>query len=657
MNLLTLALRNIRLNRKKYVMYLFSMGFSVFTVYTFLALMHNEYVKMAFRYDKRYQMLLTSFGVIIMVFVLFFLISSNNSFIRARKKEISTYALFGMSNFRIGKLLFLETLLVGTATLAVGISAGIFFSKLMAMFLIDLCLSNFVGDVSFTIDPLSISVTAIMFYTIFCLMGLASFRVIYRFELVDLFKADKISEGKYKGSVTVLILSVALIAAGYIIASNSNPAVVVLGAIPILILVISGTYLFFWGGMPKVLSLIKRNKSVYYRGANLISTSAVSHRMKSIASVMATIAVLSAVAATAIATGFTLYGNAERNTYSNIGFDLVYYGGDETLKNKVDEVFAKNNVKINLEKSIKLYEAAPETKDIVVGTRQHLTDGDPFRVYSETEYNALAAASKTNLKKVEIPAGEAYYSYPITQDGIEDAMLGLKLGFGEKNIRIATVGRTAVPCFGLDHTLILNDKDFETLQERGVIVSSENNGRAEAAEIVNYDKALGSREVNDELAAVLEGGVDHYRTAFNLYNESMQIFGLICFIGFFMSGVFILMTASLLYFKQVMAAEEERHQYLMLRRIGMEDETERRVIRKRLLPVFFIPLAIGIVHSIFAMKTADTVVFSNMIPVENSYLSVLGFSAVMYLAYAAVYCLFYFITKSQYIRIIRSLER
>jgi len=62
----------------------------------------------------------------------------------------------------------------------------------------------------------------------------------------------------------------------------------------------------------------------------------------------------------------------------------------------------------------------------------------------------------------------------------------------------------------------------------------------------------------------------------------------------------------------------------------------------------------GIIHSIFAMKTADTVVFSNIISVENSYLSVLGFSAVMYLAYGAVYGVFYLITKAQYGRIIRS---
>lgn len=654
MSLFALAFRNIRLNRNKYVMYLFSMGFSAFTVYTFLALMQNESVKLAFQYDTRYQMLLLSFGIIILVFVLFFLISSNNSFIRARKKEISTYALFGMTNLRIGMLLFLETLAAGTATLVAGIGAGVFFSKLMAMFLLNLSLANYTGDVSFTIDPVSVFATVIIFLVIFCMMGLSGLRVIYRFELVDLFKADKVSEGRFQGSVPVLFLSLAFVAAGYILASSNNPFVVVLGAIPILILVISGTYLFFWGGLPKVLGMIRRNKKMYYQGTNLISVSAVSHRMKSIASVMATIAVLSAVAATAIATGFTLYSNAERNTYSNTGFDLVYWGGGASADSKVQEIFRKYDTDISYEDIVTLYETDPVTENVVVGERTHLSDESIFRIYPETEYNKLISASKTSLGPVRISGGEACYIYPFSQEGIERAMVGRKLGFQSGDLHITEVIRSSVPGFGMEHTIIVSDGDYTEMMQNGLIIPSVQNSGMLKAVVVNFRNALDNRQLNDALITALEASDGKYKTAYNLYNESMETFGLICFIGFFMSGVFILMTASLLYFKQVMAAEEERHQFQMLRRIGMEEKTERQVIRKRLVPVFFIPLATGIVHSVFAMKTADTVVFSNIIPVENSYLTVLGFSAIMYLAYAVVYAVFYLITKSQYGRIIRN---
>ena len=74
---------------------------------------------------------------------------------------------------------------------------------------------------------------------------------------------------------------------------------------------------------------------------------------------------------------------------------------------------------------------------------------------------------------------------------------------------------------------------------------------------------------------------------------------------------------------------------------------------QKTVPGFLIPLLIGIIHSMFAMKAADTMIFSNMIPVDNSYLTVLSFSAVMYGAYAVVYGMFYFITKGQYSRIVK----
>lgn len=136
--------------------------------------------------------------------------------------------------------------------------------------------------------------------------------------------------------------------------------------------------------------------------------------------------------------------------------------------------------------------------------------------------------------------------------------------------------------------------------------------------------------------------------AYNYYVEAMEVFGLVCFIGSFMSVVFILMTASLLYFKQITAAEEERHLYQILRRIGLDPKAESRVIAKRLLPVFFAPLLVGIVHGIFAMKSADTMVFRHMLDVDNTFMVVMRFSAVMYSIYALVYSAFYLITKRQY---------
>ncbi len=391
----TLAIRNIRRNFKRYVMYFFSLSFSVFTAYSFLALLENEHVSNAFIYDDRYRALLTVFGIIIMVFVMFFLISSNNSFIKARKKEISTYSLFGMTNRKIGKLLFMETMMVGLAALVIGIGVGMFLSKLTAMILLDISLASFTGDIEFSIALKPVFITTFIFLAIFCLMGLSGLRVINKFELVDLFKADKVSEGNSKGSVIALIISLILIGAGYYLASIDNDFLIV-AAIPILILVISGTYLFFWGGLPKVLQLIKNNKGRHYRDVNLISISMFSHRVKSIASTMATIAVLSAIATTAIATGFTLYSSVEKNVYDTIGYDMYFYGGQEEVLDDIYMAFERHKVKILDEYTAQRYKCSPTMEPIIIEGRELTFDEENyFRVYSESEYNKLTRCASS----------------------------------------------------------------------------------------------------------------------------------------------------------------------------------------------------------------------------------------------------------------------
>ncbi len=657
MNLLTLAIRNIKLNLKKYMMYLFSLSFSIFTAYSFLALMENEYVSMAFTNDIRYRSMLRAFGVIIMVFVMFFLISSNKSFIKARKKEISTYALFGMSNGRIGKLIFLETMIVGFVTLVLGIGSGIFFSKLVAMILLDISLAAFVGEIAFTIDPTAIYITIAIFISIFCVMGLSGLRVINKFELIDLFKAEKVSEGKSEGSIFVLILSLILIGTGYYLATIEDIKVVSTMSIPIITLVIVGTYLFFGGGLPKVLSLVKRNKTRYYQGPNLISTAAFSHRMKSIAAVMATIAVLSAVATTALATGFTLYRNVEKNTYDIIGWDMYFYGGQEVLLDDIYDAFKKHNTKVFDSYTTQRYITRPEMETIIINGREYMSiskDGEYFRVYSQSVYNKLISLSKNNLKPIDIRPGEGVYVHSQTFENYEKHIIGKKLTFSTDTITITSTVRTGNLSFGANHTLVLNNSDFERFLEEGDILDSYPGGQTyDKVTVFNYDTPLNNHGLNNDLNKILNGNVGSYRTAYNHYNESLETFGLVCFIGFFMSAIFILMTASLLYFKQVMAAEEEKEQYKMLRKIGMDNQVEKRVIKKRLLPVFFIPLIVGIIHSIFAMKTADTMVFSYMIPAENSYLTVIAFSIVMYAVYAIIYGVFYIITKRQYSRVVK----
>ena len=653
------ALSNIKHNHKKYAMYFFSLCFSVFTAYAFLGLMSNESVALAFRSDVRYKGMLNSFGAIIGVFVFFFMLNANNSFIRARKKEISMYSLFGMSNGKIGKLLFLEMMMVGALALIVGVGFGIFFSKLTAMVLIKMTIPDYAEQLAFSVSIKSILLTTGIFFAFFCVLGLSGLRVINKFELVDLFKAEKASEGRRKGSWILLILSVVFIAAGYYLAASPDPYTVVMSTLIILALVIAGTYMFFMGGLPKVLSIIKKNKKMYYRAGNLVAVSSFAHRIRSIGAAMATIAVLSAVATTAIATGFTLYANTEKNSYEMIGYDMRFYGGQDKVLDEIHKALDEQGSQVKDEMTIQRYVVYPELEAIEMETSMytgsHFGDSDYyFRVYSETQYNKFISIAKAQTKSVDV--GGKYKAIFISQTGLQDLgikTIGKKVHFSNAQVTITDSQKCDFVHSGAVYTMVLSDSLFNELLESGDIMDSYEDGSTlDKVTAMNYTKPM-SPALNMKLKDILDGNTSSYRMAYNDYSEGLLIFGLVRFIGFFMSAVVILMTASMLYFKQIMAAEEEQHLFRMLRKVGMDESIQKKVIKKRLLPVFFVPLAVGIVHSIFAMKSADTLVFDTMILSGNSYVTVLGYSAVMYVAYAVVYAIFYLLTKSQYTKTIK----
>ncbi len=643
MRLTSLALSNIKHNIKSYAVYFFAMCFSVFTTYSFLALIFGEHYN-----NEYYSIMFSVFGLVILAFILFFLMSSNKSFIKARKKEISTYALFGMDNGRIGRLLFLETLMLGTVALVVGIGCGIFFSKLIAMILIDMTMADYIGDVSFTINRIAIYITIGIFFTIFCMMGMSGRRVIKKFNLVDLFKASKVSEAKSKGSYIMLILSLALIACGYYWAWALDAMRVLGMLVTILLIVILGTHMFFWGGFQKLLHLLKKNKGHFYKDVNLISVSFLSHRAKTIATTMATIAILVASGTTAVSFGYSLFKSTEIMTYKENGFDVYFYAKDVELVDDVKALIEKHGLSIQSEVVRDIYTIEDKDVNFPITDGAYMA-GHSLTVCSESAYNKVAHKVKADIGPIQIEKGGvtiAYNNYMMGRD-----WTNAKLSFSDRELPVLNVDGYAYKG-GSSVLVIMDDEEFSELVDIGEITKLVDDKEAESFIGINYDEALNSPEVAKELKTLLGKRSDRYSIAYRNYNDFLQFFGQMCFIGFFMCVMLILMTASMLYFKQITIATEEKSQYDTLRRLGISEELERKAIKKRLLPVFIVPLLIGIVHSLFAMKAADTMFFTNMIPVANSYLVVLKTSAIMYLAYIVVYGAFYIITKNQYRRIL-----
>src|SRR5699024_10548158 len=89
------------------------------------------------------------------------------------------------------------------------------------------------------------------------------------------------------------------------------------------------------------------------------------------------------------------------------------------------------------------------------------------------------------------------------------------------------------------------------------------------------------------------------------YKVVLQTTGLLIFIAAFLGLVFLISTGSILYFKQMTEAEQEKQSYRTLRQLGFSMSELMSGIRRKQLFVFGLPLLIGLLHSWFAVQSAS----------------------------------------------------
>lgn len=132
------------------------------------------------------------------------------------------------------------------------------------------------------------------------------------------------------------------------------------------------------------------------------------------------------------------------------------------------------------------------------------------------------------------------------------------------------------------------------------------------------------------------------------YSDTLQANGILIFISGFLGLVLLLATGSIMYFKQMSEAEQEKNNYRTLRQLGFQSEDIMIGVKRKQFFVYFIPLAIGLSHSLFALKVGSIIVNSSIVtPV-----------AISVLIYTLIYAFFGILTVRYYSKKVhQSLER
>jgi putative ABC transport system permease protein len=595
------------------------MVFSIVVFYVFTSIQYNEQVSQTIGETTRFMLKLGA--ICVTVFSAIFMGYSNSFFTRKRKKEIGLYSLLGLQKRQIARMLFYENLVMGVAALGIGIVAGSLFSKVFVMLLFRL-MGHFV-QVYFAISPRAILNTVIVFLIIFMVISLYAYSLIYRFKLVDLFYAEQSGETEPKASFVLALVSIALIAGGYVLAfhlvKNFN-----LYAPTVLALVIAGSYGLFHSFMVFVIRLSRKNTASYYQGMNLISISNLLYRIKSNATLLATVAILSATTLTAMGMSYGIYHDINKSVNLHNPFSYVYWSNADRDQ-KVNRVLARYPQNRLLH--------AVEIRFLSAHGRVPGANAQ-FALISESNYNEIAAIKgwdKVNITKPE-DAAIIHSDYDFKGQFLHKKV---SLQFEDKNSQEFNV--TARREYKLTNntntwtTLVLRDEAYNRLAQ----VQKPNLLRA-----LIVDNQKDCQALNTELAKILPPYT--WNSYYSEYIRNMEERGILMFVGGFLGLVILFATGSIIYFRQLNDAQKEALNYQILRNIGVSRTEIHASIRRQLLYIFLFPLMVGIVHSWVALMALANLMVTNLVTSTVITITV----------YTIIYLFYYLLTVNSYNRIV-----
>ena len=644
MGLFDIATKNIKRNFYNYFLYFISMIFSIVVYFTFTSIEYNPQVEKVIG-ASMISVVFKAAAIVVAVFVAIFIWYSNSFFIRKRKKEIALYSLLGIRKRQIGRMLFYENIVMGIAALLTGIFFGSLLSKLFIMILVRLM--GFSADIVFMVPLKAVINTAAVFIVLFLMTSIHGYRLIYRFKLIELFKAENQGDREPKVSVFFSIASILLIGGGYWIYTRKISSFTVFAILITLVLVVIGTFMLFSSLTLLIIKLSKKNKRRYYKGINMIGTSQLLYRINASARTLATIAVLSAATLTAMEVSSSFYYDLSVDLEKNYGFTYAYASNDASLDKQVEDIISRYpenkiiaSVNMNFAKvngQWPDFQSESVNKTIPAG----------FYIISESNYDEIARARKLKDRIKLLNSNEAvvfgqilnftskydYAGKTITISGNNDNLPLNVVGF--KDYSLPNSGMTRYAVVVRDEVYNKYCKAGNLYRIKGYITDNEKDSEKLTGEL---DKLLSKKLIQN-------GEGVKFSSYYSRYKAGLMFSGLIIFLGAFLGLLFLVATGSIIFFKQLSEANDDRDRYKILRNIGVTKKEIRISISKQIFIVFALPLGIGIMHSLVASS-----LLSRMLKVDLTLPIIVTVSA-----YSAIYMIYYFLTVNSYYNIVNAM--
>ncbi|CYU60735.1 ABC transporter permease [Streptococcus suis] len=658
-----LALTNLKKNRRLYFPYALMTIVSTAIAYIFASLAFHPDLGQVKGADGVTMVL--GFGMIVVMLAVAIMVFYANSFVmKQRSKEFGVYSILGLEKKHLLLMTFLENLVFAASSILTGLLLGLALDKLFYALLLKAMQMPVLLASTFQLKSL---VTVLIY--LFGIFALVSLFNIGKLGLTD---SLKLVQGKKRGDKKTgflwlqTLLALILLGAGYAIAQLvTSPLKAIPSFFGATLLVIFGTYLLFHAGVISLLNWLKQRQTYYYKPENFISVSNLIFRMRKNALGLATITILSSMFLVTMVGGLNIYiggkdyiANQNPNDYSiDVGMQPT------TSKDQTEEwaeaILEETDIPVE-SKVVYPYQQA-YFSEVTNQQVRFLTEKESWMDFSNQVGVGYildkATYEKMTSQKLELAADQvAIYSKGVQyQDG-------QTLTFDEKEMEVAQVLPQNVTLghlpdhvtFNFSKYLVIVVQDltiFENQAENRYYMGFESSLSEE--EQVNSQEVFLSGSFESELweSNILPNGTNAISLAYRAYamRSFFSFAGSLFFIGLLLSLIFLMAVVLVIYFKQISEGYEDRDRFVIMTKVGLDEDQTRQSIRKQLLTVFFLPILLAFVHLAFAYKMLSSILLS--IGVVNAGL-MLQVTAGICGGYLLLYLVVYAITTRSYKQII-----
>ena len=592
------------------------------------------------------------FGVIVVQLVALLTILYANAFVtKNRLKEYGLYSILGLDRKNIQLLSFIELLLFSVVSVGLGIVLGIVFHRFS--FAVLLKLIRIPIGIEYSMQLGSVGFVLISMAFIFGVVFFLNATKMYMSRPLEMLSEKKKGETKGRFILLRALIGAGLLGGAYYMSQTIEAPVAALYSFFVaVLLVILATYILFDAGSIVFLSLLQKNKKLFYQPTNFISISNLKFRMRKNAAGLASICILSTMVLVTLATTVALQtGTADllKKSYPT-DYSATAFVEDTSTIRQLSEQISKMKAQskgtvtnemnyLSVLRAAKSMEGGVDIEGVYPGNSPaafitFLSADDYNRIFG-TNYHpsdneavlGLVKGDDKNVSAIRVNGQLTLQVKEMMETG----------DFKEKLPQLPYVADNVYVAVVKDPTKMIDGK-----LGRGFYYALWNTSTDTSAKTEEFEA----------YANVIEASKDDSITVGSREDAAKDIYGFmgsLLFVGALLSVAFFIGAVLVIYYKQISEGYEDRDRFVILQKLGIDQKTIKKSINRQVLIVFFLPLVTAFIHTAFAFKMYRKII--QLFGVDGNV--TLNATIVIGAIFVVVYLIVYQITSRSYYRIIK----